>query len=263
MPKKGGKKGAKKGKSKDDGPLAPEFGPLSVDGTIDPVKGGNIQATRLGRTYSLMVAPGAVDVSVAVSLRVTQYEGGTPANFQLEGRIVSNRVEILPANLELKLPATLTMPHFCADPDGNTSMFVAWEGQPVASNPPREGETPAAMEPEPGEVVFKRLAGGNFSVGTGFANVLVSQLGVFYACSPHPDGIDYAVTDYKIPSAPRGTILNAVAFDWVQGELKLWSRASLDRPSAGSDGPVYIQRRSRLEVPPIPEHQHSMGGTRD
>ena len=115
MPKKGGKKGGKKKKSSaEEGPPVPEYGPMGCDGTIDAIKGGTITATRLGRTYSLVVPPGAVEASVSVSMRVTQFEGGEPGNFGLEGRIVSNRVEISPPLLDLNVPAILSIPHFCA-----------------------------------------------------------------------------------------------------------------------------------------------------
>ena len=123
MPKKGGKKGGKKKKSSaEEGPPVPEYGPMGCDGTIDAIKGGTITATRLGRTYSLVVPPGAVEASVSVSMRVTQFEGGEPGNFGLEGRIVSNRVEISPPLLDLNVPAILSIPHFCAgEPQGRRS----------------------------------------------------------------------------------------------------------------------------------------------
>lgn len=121
MPKKGGKggKGKKKAAAKVEGPPVPEYGPMGCDGTIDATKGGTITATRLGRTYSLVVPPGAVDASVSVSMRVTQFEGGEPGNFGLEGRIVSNRVEISPPLLDLMIPAILSIPHFCAGEGGS------------------------------------------------------------------------------------------------------------------------------------------------
>ena len=48
----------------------------------------------------------------------------------------------------------------------------------------------------------------------------ITRLGTFYVCSTIVDGIDYAVTSYTIPAHAPGTTFNAVAFDWIDGEVK-------------------------------------------
>lgn len=249
--KKGGEKGGKKGKkSKDTGPALPETGPLFVEGTVDPMKGGKIKATRLGRTYELSVPPGAVSETCVIALRVRDFDGNNPPDFRFDGRIVSNKVEVStePRSLEFDIPAILRVPHFCADPDGESEMFVAClEAQDtrIVAEMSEDGDESGTQKQLEDEQGWKKLPGGSFNVGIGFAAVETSRLGIFYVCSNIADGIDSAVTTYDMKLPPGE--FNAVAFDWVPGTVNLWTRTSLDRP-VGPDGPVYLRRKRRVKI---------------
>lgn len=127
-------------------------------------------------------------------------------------------------------------------------MYVATALYGSASKRRLEDEDAPAPAEEEGSGMFVKMTGqAQFNVGTGYANVWIKRLGTFYVCSDISDGIDYAVTSFTIPSHASGTTFNAVAFDWIEGEVNLWTRTSLDRPP-GKDGPVYVRRKARLTV---------------
>lgn len=155
-------------------PPHPQFGPLFAEGAIDPEKGGSVKATRAGRTYEVSFPPGAVEAETTVTVAVTEYEGGAPAEFRLEGRIVSNRVDIQPEGLVLLAPVKLSVAHFCADADGGKSMYMAQLNETIAEQEEEEeeGEQAGAEEEEEEKrhkSGFRVLEGGKFSTGTGFA----------------------------------------------------------------------------------------------
>ena len=175
----------------------------------------------MGRTYEALFPPGSVETETIVTMAVTEFEEGAPADFRLEGRIVSNRVEIQPEGLDLHLPVKISIPHFCADADGGKSMYFAQlnttishddedgdgegegEGEGEVKNSAggatAEGATDAKDEEDP-QIGFRIVNDGKFNTATGFASAHVESLGVFYACSKHPDGEDYAVAEVGVPA---------------------------------------------------------------
>ena len=184
---------------------------------------------------------------------MTSFEGVTPPTFRLEGRIVSNRVELSGAGVELDKPCLLKIPHFAADERGEKEMYVAalHEQEARARKTGEDGEELDESRndtTDEGAHMFVKLTGGaQFNIGTGYSTVWIKRLGTFYVCSSIANGVDYTVTSYTIPSHVSGTTFNAVAFDWIEGEASLWSRTSLNRPP-GKDGPVFVRRKSRLTV---------------
>ena len=188
-----------------------------------------------------------------IRMHVTAFEGVPPPTFRLDGRIVSNRVELSGPGVELGKPCLLKIPHFAADERGEKQMFIAAlhdrDVRVRGTGEDGEGLDVARDDPtDEGSPMFVKLTGSaQFNIGTGYSTVWIKNLGTFYVCSSISDGVDYTVTSYTIPSHVSGTTFNTVAFDWIEGEASLWTRTSLDRPP-GKDGPVFVRRKSRLTV---------------
>jgi hypothetical protein len=194
--------------------------------------GGNLSVSRMGRSYEIFFPPKALNAATQISMLVTEFDGSNPLEFQLEGRIVSNRVEIQPIGLELAEDAVLKIPHFCADQDldlmfiaglHSTAIDVESAQRPPAPVPQSDNTSDVVPPPPPPAVApsYEQLPGGHFNVPGGAASISVRRLGVFYACSRLPDGVDRCFARCSIPSLPApGAELLVVARDWFPGQAR-------------------------------------------
>uniref|UniRef100_A0A7S0HC82 ZU5 domain-containing protein n=1 Tax=Hanusia phi TaxID=3032 RepID=A0A7S0HC82_9CRYP len=245
---KGGKKKAPKARKEDH--RAAQIGPLFSDGLIDPTKGGSVVACRLGRSYEITVPPGAVEANNVIAMKVFEFEGKDPEGFSMEGRIVSNRVEIHPFNIEFVKPVQVKIPHFCADEDAEQTMYAASFSVLQQSAQVAPEET-ANVDPENADLQweFHKLPIAEVDIERGVATLNITSTGIYYICSSSLQNLDFAVCSYDIPAINKAgvTAFNAVAFDWFTGNVSLWPRTSFNRP-IGVDGPVRVKRNSRILV---------------
>mmetsp|Transcript_20462 Transcript_20462/g.68334 ORF Transcript_20462/g.68334 Transcript_20462/m.68334 type:complete len:240 (+) Transcript_20462:285-1004(+) len=168
----------------------------------------------------------------------------------MEGRIVSNRVEIHPFNIEFIQPVEVKIPHCCADEDAQQTMYAAsfsvlQDGTQLAQ------EATGTMEAENADLQweFHKLPVTKVDIERGVATINIKSTGIYYICSSSAHNMDFAVCTYDIPAINKASVtaFNAVAFDWITGKVSLWPRTSFNRP-IGADGPVRVKRSSKVLV---------------
>ena len=102
---------------------------------------------------------------------------------------------------------------------------------------------------------YQPLPGGQFDVAGGAASVSIRRLGVFYACSRLPYGLDAAAARCVVPTLPApGAELRAVSRDWVPGQVPLTDPAP-DIVDSKHESLIIIDGRfprSGLPAPPAP-----------